>query len=46
VLGVLLIVGVLALLAGRIYEWDLKIIYGRIFKKFDELLADIKELRA
>jgi hypothetical protein len=46
VLGVLLIVGILALLAGRIYEWDLKIIYGRIFKKFDELLADIKELRA
>jgi hypothetical protein len=46
VLGALLIVGILALLAGRIYEWDLKIIYGRLFKKFDELLADIKELRA
>jgi hypothetical protein len=46
VLGALLIVGILALLAGSIYEWDLKIIYGRLFKKFDELLADIKELRA
>ena len=42
---VLLITGVLALLGGRIYQWDLNIVYGRIFKKLKELMADIEELK-
>ena len=46
IIGVLLIVGILIFLAGRIYEWDLKIVYGRVFNKLDEIIADIKELRA
>ena len=46
IIGVLLIVGVLIFLAGRIYEWDLKIVYGRVFNKLEEIIADIKELRA
>ncbi len=30
---------------GRIYQWDLKLVYGRVFKKLDELIADIEELK-
>ncbi|SDE99036.1 hypothetical protein SAMN05421636_109145 [Pricia antarctica] len=29
---------------GRIYQWDLNWVYGRVFKKLDELIADIEEL--
>lgn len=42
---VILIVGLLALFGGRIYQWDLNIVYGRIFKKLEELMADIEELK-
>ena len=46
IIGVLVIVGILILLGGRIYEWDLKIVYGCVFNKLDEIIADIKELKA
>lgn len=46
IIGALLITGILVLLGGRIYEWDLKIVYGRVFNKLDEIIADVKELRA
>ena len=46
IIGVFIIVVILILLGGRIYEWDLKIVYGRVFKKLDEIIADIKELSA
>jgi len=42
---VIAIVGLLALVGGRIYEWDLKLVYGRVFKKLDEIIADIQELK-
>jgi hypothetical protein len=45
IITVLLIAGALVLVGGRIYEWDLKLVYGRIIKKLDEMVADIKELR-
>lgn len=45
IIGVLIISGVLVLVGGRIYEWDLKIVYGRVFKKLDEIISDIKELK-
>jgi len=45
IIGALLISGFLALLGGRIYEWDLKLVYGRVFKKLDEIIIDIQELR-
>ena len=35
---------VLALFGGRIYQWDLNIVYGRVFKKLEELLADMERL--
>lgn len=46
VLGMLLIVILLAIFGGRIYKWDLNIVYGRILKKLDELIADMEDLRA
>ncbi len=42
---VVLIISVLfALFGGRIYQWDLNIVYGRVFKKLEELLADMERL--
>nr|WP_319512668.1 hypothetical protein [uncultured Draconibacterium sp.] len=43
---VLFIVVLLAFFGGRIYKWDLNIVYGRIFKKLEELMADIERLRS
>jgi len=40
------VVGILALFGGRIYMWDVNIVYGRIFKKLEELMADIESLRS
>ena len=42
---VLIIAGLLALFGRRIYNMDVKIIYGRMFKKIEELIADLEELR-
>ncbi len=46
VLGILFIVMLLAIFGGRIYKWDLNLVYGRILKKLEETLADMEELRA
>ncbi|MBN4046993.1 hypothetical protein JYU05_00440 [bacterium AH-315-P13] len=46
VLGVLFITILLAIFGGRIYKWDLNLVYGRILKKLDETIADMEELRA
>ncbi len=46
ILGILLIVILLAIFGGRIYKWDLKLVYGRILKKLDELITDMEDLRA
>ena len=40
------IMGLLVLFGGRIYKWDLKIVYGRVFKKLKELMTDIESLRS
>lgn len=32
--------------AGALYRWDLNLVYGRQFKKLDELIKDMEELRA
>jgi len=40
-----IVVGILALFGGRIYMWDANLIYGRVFKKLEELMADIEELK-
>lgn len=46
VLGILLITGVLAYFGGALYKLDLKIVYGRVLKKLDEIIADMDELKA
>jgi hypothetical protein len=46
VITMLLIVILLAIFGGRIYMWDLNLVYGRILKKLEELIADMEELRA
>jgi len=48
-IGIVILLLVLVLLAffgGRIYKWDLNIVYGRIFKKLEELMTDIESLRS
>ena len=42
----LVIIGLLFLVGGRIYKWDLNIVYGRLFKKLEELMTDIESLRS
>jgi hypothetical protein len=46
IIGVLIIALILVLLGGRIYEWDYKIVYGRVARKLDEIILDMKELKA
>ncbi|MCO4822847.1 MAG: hypothetical protein KC469_12315 [Flavobacteriaceae bacterium] len=42
----LVIIGLLALFGGRIYKWDLNLVYGSVFKKLKELMTDIESLRS
>jgi flagellar biosynthesis protein FlhB len=46
VLGIIFITGLLAFFGGRLYNWDVSLIYGRVFKKLEELIADMEELRS
>jgi hypothetical protein len=42
----LLITILLGFFGGRIYKWDLNIVYGRVFRKLKELMTDIESLRS
>lgn len=44
-LGVILMMVLLSYLGGRIYNWDLKVVYGGVLRKLDEIIADMEELR-
>lgn len=44
IIAVILILSLLAVFGGRIYLWDLNIVYGRIFKKLEDLMTDIENL--
>ncbi len=44
-LPVILVACLLAIFGGRIYNWDVNIIYGRVFRKLEEIIADMEELR-
>lgn len=46
ILGVILIMLLLSYLGGRIYNWDLKVVYGGVLRKLDEIIADMEELRS
>ena len=43
--GVLGVSALLLSLAERLYKWDIKMVYGEIMEKLDDLLSDIEELR-
>lgn len=45
VLGGILAIILLAYFGGRIYQWDLNLVYGRVLKKLEEILTDMEELR-
>lgn len=45
-LSVILITCLLAFFGGRIYKWDVNLVYGRVFKKLREIVADMEELRS
>lgn len=46
IIVIIFILGLLAFFGGKIYQWDLNIVYGRVFKKLDELMTDIESLRS
>ena len=46
ILGVTLFIGLVAYFSDILFKFDLNSIYGRIFKKLDELLTEMEELRA
>jgi len=46
IIGIILIVCLLTFFGGQIYKWDVNLIYGRVFKKLDEIIADMEELRS
>ena len=41
----LIVSSLLAFFGDKIYNWDVNVIYGRVFKKLDEMIADMEELR-
>jgi len=45
ILGMVVAISLLAFFGGRIGQWDLNLVYGGIFKKLDEMLAEMEELR-
>ena len=45
-LGVLFITALLSLFGGVIYKWDVNMIYGNVFRKLNDMIADMNELRA
>ncbi len=44
-LAMLIVVVLLAIFGGRIYKWDLNLVYGGVLKKLKELIADMEDLR-
>lgn len=44
-IAIVLLTLIIANFAEAIYRWDINIVYGRQFKKLEELIADMEELR-
>jgi hypothetical protein len=42
---VILIVSLMAFFGDKIYNFDVSLVYGRIFRKLNDMIADIEELR-
>ena len=41
----LLVIGLLVYFGGKIYRWDLNVVYGRVLRKLEEIIKDMEELR-
>ena len=46
VIGVFAVIALLAFYGGKIGQFDLNLVYGRILKKLDGMLTEMEELRA
>jgi len=46
ILGSFLVAGLLALFGGKLYQLDVNLVYGRVFRKLGEILADMEDLRS
>jgi len=46
VLAIIIITALLIKFGDKIYDFDVKLVYGRIFNKLDELIADMEEIKA
>ena len=45
IISILIITGIIAFFGGKIYNFEVNLVYGRVFTKLDELIKDIEELR-
>jgi hypothetical protein len=45
IIGVVLMMVLLSYFGARIYIWDLKVVYGGVLRKLNEIIADMEELR-
>jgi hypothetical protein len=43
--GVIMMMVILSYLGGKLYNWDLKVVYGGTLRKLDEIITDMEELR-
>ncbi|MCX2679008.1 hypothetical protein OOZ15_03560 [Galbibacter sp. EGI 63066] len=46
ILGAIIYAGLFGVFAGAVFRYDVKIIYGRVLKKLDEIIADMEDLRS
>lgn len=46
ILAIIIITVVLIKFGDKIYDFDVKLMYGRIFNKLDELITDMEEIKA
>ncbi|MDN5202694.1 hypothetical protein QQ008_14995 [Fulvivirgaceae bacterium BMA10] len=46
IIGALMIIGILTFFGGRIYRWDMNLVYGRVLRKLEEIISDMEELRS
>lgn len=45
-IGIACVSILMGVFAKRLYEWDVKVVYGNVFNRLDEMLEEMEELRA
>ncbi|MEE9348860.1 MAG: hypothetical protein V3U80_02310 [Flavobacteriaceae bacterium] len=46
IIGVLFVIGTVTYYSDKIYLWDLKLVYGKMYSKLDDLISEIELLRS